>query len=260
MMSNQFERVLVHVPHASDHIPATARQHFKIDEEALQRELLALTDWYTDDLFAVDSQPGIAIRFPVSRFVVDPERLADDSQEPMADRGMGVVYTHRSDGIPYRIGLSAAERDLLLTTYYWPHWQRIEKEVDRRLAMHDHCLIIDAHSFPNEPLPVHEAQYSDGTTADICLGTDDFHTPTALIDVARASFTQFDLSVSVNTPFKGTIVPLKHLKVDNRVHSIMIEVNRRLYMDELTGARSSGYPRTKEAVQSALIALMDAKP
>jgi N-formylglutamate amidohydrolase len=38
-------------------------------------------------------------------------------------------------------------------------------------------------------------------------------------------------SVEINAPYQGTIVPAKHYKKDPNVHSIMIEVNRRLYMD-----------------------------
>ena len=46
-----------------------------------------------------------------------------------------------------------------------------------------------------------------------------------------AAFTARGYSVSINSPFSGTIVPLKHYLKDRRVSSIMIEVNRSLYDD-----------------------------
>ena len=35
-----------------------------------------------------------------------------------------------------------------------------------------------------------------------------------------------------NEPFSGTIVPLKHYRKDQRVQSLMIEINRKLYVRE----------------------------
>ena len=39
-------------------------------------------------------------------------------------------------------------------------------------------------------------------------------------------------SVAVDAPFAGALVPLSYYRKDDRVLSVMIEVNRRLYMDE----------------------------
>jgi len=45
----------------------------------------------------------------------------------------------------------------------------------------------------------------------------------------------------VNRPFSGTIVPIDFYRKDKRVSSIMVEVNRRLYMDEGTGEKSTSF-------------------
>ena len=58
-------------------------------EERLQRELPRITDWYTDELFDAGAEASRLI-FPVSRLVCDPEHFADDANEPMAAKGMGV--------------------------------------------------------------------------------------------------------------------------------------------------------------------------
>ena len=41
----------------------------------------------------------------------------------------------------------------------------------------------------------------------------------------------FGLTVLVDRPFAGALVPAKHYRSQHRVSSIMIEVNRRFYMD-----------------------------
>ena len=39
-------------------------------------------------------------------------------------------------------------------------------------------------------------------------------------------------STARNQPFSGTIVPMKHYRKDHRVQSLMIEINRWLYLGE----------------------------
>ena len=39
-------------------------------------------------------------------------------------------------------------------------------------------------------------------------------------------------STARNQPFRGTIVPMKHYQKDRRVQSLMIEINRWLYLGE----------------------------
>ena len=97
---------IVHIPHSSPVIPPAIRATLKLTDEELQHELLVMTDWYTDALFAVPNDQATTITFPVSRLVVDPERFADDEHEPMAAKGMGVVYTKTSDGKVLRPDIS----------------------------------------------------------------------------------------------------------------------------------------------------------
>ena len=44
------------------------------------------------------------------------------------------------------------------------------------------------------------------------------------------------------------MAPIKHYQQDKRVFSIMIEVNRSLYMDEGTGEWAGGYGKCLEVV------------
>ena len=97
--------------------------------------------------------------------------------------------------------------------------------VDSCLEQHDQCLIIDCHSFPARPLPYE----SDKNRPDICIGTDTYHTSTVLKNQLSTAFKAHGYDVAIDSPFSGTIVPLKHYHKDQRVESVMIEVNRSLY-------------------------------
>ena len=47
--------------------------------------------------------------------------------------------------------------------------------------------------------------------------------------------------MKVDSPFAGTIVPMKYYKKDKRVYSVMIEINRKTYMD-MPGIKSAQFP------------------
>jgi N-formylglutamate deformylase len=249
-------RAVVHIPHSSTVVPDDVRATFMLSEAGLERELLRLTDRYTDELFATDPEITVPVVFGVSRLVVDPERFTDDALEPMAARGMGVVYLATTDGAPLRRAVSGSQRAELLARFYEPHHAGLEAATQEVLEATGSCLIIDAHSFPNDPLRCDLSQ--ERPRPEICIGTDPFHTPARLRADAVAEFAAHGLDVAVDRPYTGAIVPARWYRRDDRVSALMIEVNRRLYMDEATGEKGAGFPQTMAVVQSVLRSLIEA--
>ncbi len=96
------------------------------------------------------------------------------------------------------------------------------------LAAYGFCLIVDCHSFPSHALPVDINQTTP--RPDICIGTDVFHTPPAMVEALKERCAALSWSLGVDFPYSGTLVPLKHYRQEPRVRSVMIEVNRRLYL------------------------------
>lgn len=237
--------LLIHIPHASVYIPEEERR-FCIPD--LNAELLNMTDLYTDELFG---GPYDSIRFPVSRLVCDPERFRDDASERMSDVGMGAIYTRASTGAVLR-QIDETERERILVRYYDPHHRAFADGVSDKLRRFGRCLIVDAHSFSAVPLPHEPDQHTD--RPDFCIGTDPFHTPPVLRKTAEAYLTGRGFSVAVNRPFSGTIVPMAFFGVDRRVQSVMIEVNRSLYI-EPDGRRKPAFTSIRNTIQGLLAAL-----
>lgn len=60
----------------------------------------------------------------------------------------------------------------------------------------------------------------------------------------------------MNQPYSGSIVPGSFYQKDASVCSIMVEVNRSLYMNEVTGERSTEIGEVRRKIQSALGAVI----
>lgn len=236
--------LLGHIPHSAVFIPAGVKDKFLLTEEELCSELICMTDAYTDELFSgFSGVGGVTIVNKLSRLVFDPERFSDDNLEIMATQGMGVIYTKTSFGKPLRKNLTQSDKSTLLNQYYHPYHKRLDKEVASILEAFSRCLIIDGHSFPSKPLPYELDQ--NLSRPDICIGTDSYHTPHTLVEFTVAFFKNARMTVEIDRPFSGCLVPIQHYHKNNKVLSMMIEVNRRLYMNETSGERTPNFQSIK---------------
>ncbi|MFJ3492089.1 N-formylglutamate amidohydrolase [Streptomyces sp. NPDC086091] len=244
--------VVLHVPHAAREIPREAREGIVLDDEALRREVDHLTDAHTDRIAA--EATGRAEVAPwrfvnrVSRLVVDPERFPDGREE-MLKAGMGAVYTRTT----HQQALRAPDTDPepLLARYFRPYAKAMGEAVAERLAATGRAVILDVHSYPTERLPYE--LHGDGPRPPVCLGTDAFHTPPALLAAARKAFAGIG-ETGLDSPFAGTYVPLEYYGTDPRVSALMIEIRRDTYMSEPGGPAGPGLTR----LAAALADLVDA--
>ena len=61
----------------------------------------------------------------------------------------------------------------------------------------------------------------------------------------------------LHRPFAGALVPMDFYRSDaKRVHSIMIEINRGVYMDEETGEKLPTFDQVKDKVGKAIVELL----
>lgn len=252
--------LILNIPHSSTLITGfNPAPHFRnlatclAFMQMLHMEMLPMTDWYTDELFI--NGIGTPVVAPVSRVICDTERFRNDEDEPMAKIGMGVCYSTTHD---LKRTWTPFYRKWALENVYDVHHRRLEEAVEKALRKHDCALILDCHSFSPVPLPYEPDQ--DPDRPDICIGTDAFHTPDELAEKAVEFFSGKGYLVRINSPYSGTIVPLKHLNKEKRVSSLMIELNRGLYLKEGTNKKSDFFPTLKNQLreyQEMLAAVKD---
>lgn len=105
-------------------------------------------------------------------------------------------------------------------------------------------LLIDCHSFSSLPNLLNRNPPSD---IDICIGyneDDSCPNKTTISDIVR----YFDLlgyKVGINNPFSNS----KTFSVPTEYHTVMIEVNKRLYMNEDRLEKIDNFYKVKHEMQ-----------
>lgn len=247
---------IMHIPHGSVYIPDAERQKLLISEEELQLELIRITDWYVHDLFVIDDPRVKDVVFPYSRLLVDVERCADDEREKMAEQGLGAVYSRTISGKPLRKSLGTSERELLIKTYYQPYHRYMEESIKMALDVCGYCLILDCHSFPTVPFP--QERNPDQSRPEICIGFDSFHASLELIAETRHICRSHFESLQFNQPFSGSFVPSEFYQSEKRVSSLMITINRGLYLQEETALKTADFSRVQSSLQQMVMELINA--
>ena len=222
--------VILHVPHSSRNIPTDIRSKILLDDTSLNQELDEMTDSHTD--LVAKSAVADLVKKPwifenkLSRLVIDPERFPDD-REVMNQVGMGAVYLKSSKGEELRS--PDFDNKALIDQYFKPYAKAFTDLVSNLLDKHKTVFIIDVHSYrvKQHPNAVNHGQ----ARPPICLGTDSFHTPIWLAQLAKDCFSTVG-EVIENQPYAGTYVPLDFYEKDPRVLSVMLECRADQFLDE----------------------------
>ena len=222
--------VILHVPHSSRNIPPEIRSAILLDDISLNLELDEMTDSHTD--IVARNATADLVKKPwifenkLSRLVIDPERFPDE-REVMNQVGMGAVYLKTSTGEDLRS--SDFDSKPLIDQYFKPYAKAFTDLVGNLLDKHKTVFIIDVHSYrvKQHPNAVNHGQ----ARPPICLGTDSFHTPIWLAQLAKDCFSTVG-EVIENQPYAGTYVPLDFYEQDDRVLSVMLECRADQFLDE----------------------------
>jgi len=213
--------LIFHIPHSSSIIPDKTGY---VSDELIETEIEKLTDWYTDIIFDVDNTDKLIADF--SRVYCDVERFENDLFEPMAKFGRGFFYTHTDCGKLLRT--ETDNNKLSVLKVYNKHHKKLTELTQTKLNEYGKAIIIDCHSFTD--IPFNTDLDKTENRPDICIGTDNFHTPEHLKLFVANKFGELGYSVEINFPYVGTIVPIDYYNKNN-IQSIMIEINRKLYME-----------------------------
>ena len=170
---------------------------------------------------------GVAvIKARVSRFECDLERLENESER------LCRFLRESGDEDTKEWVLGNAMR----RNGYLADWYRYRAEI-LEAASADVALIVDCHSFPSDIAP----------EVDVCLGfNEDATRPSQqTIEQVAQLFRDAGYLVALNHPYSNALAPIDYIG-----HSLMIEINKRIYMDEVTLQKNSGFEKLKNTIES----------
>lgn len=219
------------IPHDGCIVPNEELKYFEVDLEAILKLNEELRDKDVSKLF---SGAKHIVKSDISRYIVDVERFEDDSLEEMSRIGMGVCYTKDHYGNNIRI-LNDEHKSFLINKYYREYHKRLTEAVDNSISNNGMALIIDCHSFNSE---LNYIGYSGSELPDVCIGYSEYHRSKRVEKIIEHQFTDSGYSVLYNKPFAGSIVPLRYYNKDSRVKSVMIEINKRVYINNKDNFKS----------------------
>jgi N-formylglutamate amidohydrolase len=218
-------------------------------------------DMYVDDLFAEGPKLGaslVSALYP--RSFIDPNRAVSDLdrdllEEPWSEPvqptekarlGHGLIWRVCPPDFPmYGRRLSVEEVRERIDQYWMPYHQTLQRCMDETQALFGMAWHFNCHSMPSSSLP-RESQFNSIRRADFVLGDRDGTTcDREFLNIVGGTLKGFGYRVRINDPYKGVEIVRRHGRPDIRRHSLQIEINRALYMNEETFERTPYYATLK---------------
>ncbi len=228
-----------------------------VSEEILR----GMEDSFVDDLYGDAVFKGASLlkaHFP--RSYIDPNRSDDDIDINMIDgnwpfpaspseksfMGHGLIWRScPGEQFMYDRKLGILEVKQRIEKYWRPYHQYLENEIERLFCKYGSVWHIDCHSMPASSSPYMPGAIGNAR-ADVVLGDRNASScSTEFTHLIRDWFVSKGYKVRINNPYKGAELVRRYGQPEYGRHSIQIELNRALYMDEKTVQPNKHYPSMK---------------
>lgn len=249
--------VIFDSPHSGEVLPP------EFEYVASLHALRTGVDMFVDELFSAGPDEGavlLAAHFP--RMFIDANRSDDDIDPAMIDgnwtrglnptdksaKGFGLIRTLALPDQPvHGRPLTVAEIEDRIDRYFTPYHNTLKQQIDQICERFGGVWHVDCHSMKSmgnkmnddagKPRPDFVISDRDGTTSDPAF--------TAFV---AAQLTSAGYDASINWPYKGAALIRNYSNPAANRHSIQIEINRRLYMDEENYLKSADFDQLKTSL------------
>ncbi len=251
-------------PHSGTHYPADFKYACEL------HTLIGAEDNHVDDLFENVPKHGahlLLAHFP--RSYIDVNRAYDDIDAELlseewagdfpinptsrSDAGIGLIRRLVKPGIPvYNRALTSEDIIHRIEKYYRPYHNALVDLIEDAHYNYGQVWHINCHSMPAAsayPKRTIGLVGNQIKASDFVLGDRDGTTcDPAFTRALRDFIRELGYTVTINDPFKGVELIEKYSNPIRGYHSIQVEINKALYMDEKTHKRNAHYETLKSHI------------
>ena len=227
-------------------------------------------DSYVDELFAsapTHGAPLLKAHFP--RSYIDVNRAIDDVDPAIldgdwpygainptarSDSGIGLIRRLVAPGQPlYGAPLAPEVVKNRIDTYYIPYHAALKELLDEAHYNFGQVYHVNCHSMPNStafPKRITAMVGNQIKPSDFVLSNRDGTTSgTDFMHSMRDILQDLGYRVSLNDPFKGVELVQRYSRPSRGRHSVQIEVNKALYMDEGSCEKSADFDSIRSDIK-----------
>ena len=253
--------LLITIPHSGELIPVAANWLSKLSEPVLMRDV----DRYVNDLYApaLATLEVPAIIATCHRYVIDLNRHNHEFDAQAVEGAPFPAGVHPK-GLHWSVTtlgetlisepMSMETHQELVLHHYDPFHEKV-KSVAHDLKLKDDVFHLDLHSMPSQGTAMHNDP--GGVRADVVIS--DFHGKSARVDfveLIKKAYTDAGFTISYNWPYFGGGITQMYGRPDEKHHTVQVELNRALYMDEVTKKKSARFHETQNKLTIAIRAIV----
>jgi N-formylglutamate amidohydrolase len=259
--------IIFNSPHSGSVYPAEFLTASRIDLVGLRRS----EDSFMDELIGDLSQHGfpvVRVNFPrsyvdVNRepYELDPRMFTGrlpsfaNTRSMRVAGGLGTIPRVVGDGQEiYRERLSVDDALARIEALYKPYHRALRRLINKAHQTFGTVIVVDCHSMPSIGVSRDEPR-----RPDVVIG-DRYGTSCAplLPDLIEATMRSLGYSVGRNKPYAGGFITEHYGNPASGLHTVQLELNRAIYMDEKRRERGSRFAQVAidfVAVANALAAV-----
>ena len=238
--------IIFNSPHSGSVYPAAFLNASRIDLASLRRS----EDSFMDELIGGLSDhgfPTVRVNFPrsyvdVNRepYELDPRMFSGrlpsfaNTRSMRVAGGLGTIPRVVGDGQEiYRERISVEDALGRIESLYKPYHRALRRLINRAHQTFGTVVVVDCHSMPSVGVSRDEPR-----RPDVVIG-DRYGTSCAplLADTVEGTMSRLGYSVGRNKPYAGGFITEHYGNPASGLHTIQLELNRAIYMDERRRAR-----------------------
>ena len=233
--------IIFNSPHSGSVYPGEFLSASRIDLPALRRSEDSFMDELISDLSA-RGFPVVRVNFPrsyvdVNRepYELDPRMFAGrlpsfaNTRSMRVAGGLGTIPRVVGDGQEiYRERLSIDDALARIEALYKPYHRALRRLINKAHQAFGAVIVVDCHSMPSIGVSRDEPRRPDVVIGDrygtSCAGM--------LPDMVEETMSRLGYSVGRNKPYAGGFITEHYGNPASGLHTIQLELNRAIYMDE----------------------------